>query len=113
MKKNRKKLVYISGKITGDDNYKQKFDEAAKLLSDFGFTPINPTVICDPKWTYTKQMHTCLNTLFKCDAIYLLDDWRESRGATAEYYVAECLGIKKLFIKDTKKENKIHFEITF
>jgi len=97
MTNDKKPLAYIAGKITGDENYKQKFDDAEKLLLEKGFNPVNPTKLCNPKWTYKKQMRECLLTLMECDAIYLLDDWINSPGATTERYVAISLGLKTIY----------------
>lgn len=42
-------------------------------------------------------MAISLAMLQRADAIYLLDGWRSSAGARAEYALAEKLGIEVLF----------------
>ena len=34
--------IYIAGKITGDKNYKEKFDTVEKLLASKGHSVMNP-----------------------------------------------------------------------
>ena len=38
-------LIYISGKITGEINYKEKFDKAEQKLLGMGHIPLNPNCI--------------------------------------------------------------------
>ena len=37
-----------------------------------------------------------LSCIARCDAIYMLRDWKESPGAKAEYYFAKAIGIEIL-----------------
>lgn len=39
-------------------------------------------------------MKFCIENLMNCDAIYLLYDWRMSKGAVLEYAIAKELGLK-------------------
>lgn len=88
--------VYISGKITGDTDYKQKFDRAAEFLCNIGHEAINPTVI-DAQLTYDEYMRIDLAMLSVCDAIYLLDGWEDSNGANIEYNAAKQKGLRVYF----------------
>lgn len=91
--------VYISGKITGNENYKTDFLEAEKLLNKNGFDFMNPVylgealeaVIKSP--THEQYMRTCLEGLLKCDAILMLPNWQYSEGAKVEKLVAESIGL--------------------
>ncbi len=79
------KIVYISGKITGDDNYMQKFSEAEERLTKNGFSVINPTVINRFSFlNYSQFLHVDYALLDCCDAIYMLKDWNDSHGAKLE-----------------------------
>ena len=44
-------------------------------------------------WLLLWDMHA----LALCDAIYMLKDWKESNGATAEYYFAKACGKEIIF----------------
>lgn len=80
--------VFISGKITGDDNYTDKFiDKGFKLLSQ-GYKVLNP-VLCVPKTLdYEKQMNMCFNMIDLADIVYFLKDYKESQGAMREWHYA-------------------------
>ena len=87
---NNKMRVYISGKITGTDDYIERFQEAEKRINDLmDVDVINPAKICSmiPKdaFTYNEYMELCMLLLSKCDYIYLMKGWEESAGANMEY----------------------------
>ena len=85
-------LIFISGKITGDDNYKAKFDKAQKELESQGHKVLNPTDIVPADIPYNKQMHICLKLIKVADSVYFLEDWGESKGARIEMKKALMLG---------------------
>ena len=86
--------VYISGKITGDADYKQKFKTAQNSLESAGFEVFNPAEQEDTGKSWTWYMRKDIAGLMECDAIFLLKDWEESRGARLEYYIAQQLEMK-------------------
>jgi hypothetical protein len=92
--------TYLSGKISGDPNYKKKFSEAEKMLN-FDFTynqlgeivnPINFTPLSGIKnwWCY---MIVAIYNLLPCKKAFFLPDWRHSRGARIERKIALALGV--------------------
>lgn len=88
--------VYISGKITGDDNYKEKFRKAEEMLKTRGDDVINPAGkdgLQGDNHTWEDYMRHDIGLLVQCDSIYLLPDWEESQGALLEFYVAAKLGL--------------------
>ena len=86
--------VYISGKITGDADYKQKFKAAQNILESAGFEVFNPAEQEDTGKSWTWNMKKDIAGLMECDAIFLLKDWEESRGARLECYIAQQLEMK-------------------
>lgn len=54
-----------------------------RLVDEFGW---------EQDWKF--YMEICLKELLHCDGIYMLDNWKESRGARIEYGIASELGIK-------------------
>lgn len=89
--------IYISGKITGLDwdATREKFNAAAAMLSDLGFDPFNPmegTTENDGQ-SWEDHMSRDIAELFRCDAIFMLPDWIESKGARIEYAIAVELDI--------------------
>ena len=92
--------AYISGKITGDDNYLNKFKHAEKYLTKLDFTVINPAsaLILFPKDTkYVDYICNSLRFLDTCDCIYMLKDWRESHGAKIEHEYALANGMSIIY----------------
>jgi hypothetical protein len=84
--------VYISGKITGLplEEAEKNFSDAEKQIIKDGHIPVNPMKIkpYDPSLTWEDYMIANLEELFKCDAIYMIDGWIESRGARIEKCIA-------------------------
>lgn len=78
------KKIYLSGKISGHPNFKEKFAQKAKELTDQGHLVFNPALHPD-MFTWEQFMELDLKALANCDSIYLLDDWKDSRGAKIEY----------------------------
>lgn len=89
--------VYISGPMTGIPDLNRKaFDEAEKKLTLAKCYVANPHKIDAPHDTYESHMAADIRELTYCDAIYLLPGWTESRGAMAEYAVAQVLGLLRI-----------------
>ena len=87
------KKIYISGKITGDPNYREKFLKEEDRLFSLGYEPVNPAA-CVPSGTeWAKAMKTVLRVMLLCDGVSLLPDWRKSRGAKIEARLARKLGM--------------------
>lgn len=89
-----KTKVYISGKVTGDPDYRKKFAKAEKRLKEMGYDPLNPVKgEKDGKpWEY--YLRRDIKKLCDCDILLLLPDWTQSKGARLERLVASRLGIK-------------------
>lgn len=87
--------IYISGKITGIDNYAELFENAENLLKSKGFEVINPVKLNhlhDKTWqSYMKED---IKALMDCDAIYMLKNWHQSKGAIIEKKLASEVGIQ-------------------
>ncbi len=89
-KMRRNKSIYIAGKISDlpYDEVVMAFYSAEVDLCSQG-TTINPVRICDRTWSWLRCMIVCVfNLLTKCDRIYLLPNWHDSRGAKIELWFA-------------------------
>lgn len=85
-------IVYISGAITGVENYAQKFQEVEDILTKEGLEAVNPVKINhDHDKTWESYMKVDIIELMKCDAIFMLDGWEKSKGATIERNLAITL----------------------
>ena len=102
----KKKKVYISGKITGleEAEYKKNFNEAELYLTGLGYDVVNPVSYTPiPNGTWTDYMRRDIKLLMDCDYIYMLDDWTESTGAKTEFRLAVEIGIERLKLDDNGK----------
>ena len=82
--------VYISGKITGTTDYKERFARAEEILKSQGHEAVNLCCIDDggeaKPWEW--YMRRCIPLLTECDGIYLLKGWDASKGARLEWLIA-------------------------
>ena len=87
--------IYISGPITGVDNYREKFDAFADIIRSKGHEVVNPcdmdNILSPATTTWEQYMIADLGLLRCCDAIFLMPGWKESRGAAVEYHEATRL----------------------
>lgn len=103
--------VYISGKIGEDVPSPEtiaKFNRAEKRLKELGFETFNPATAVNLRAVaircaeltgttfYQEILMLDLEKVARCDAILLLDDWKDSAGAKAEVALARALG-KRVF----------------
>jgi hypothetical protein len=86
--------LYISGKITGDKNYQEKFADAEKRLVDAGYEVVNPAKLCAADTDWHTAMRVCIKAMMDCDGVARLDDWKESRGAFCEVTLANNLDMR-------------------
>ena len=85
--------IYLSGKITGDENYKAKFNAMAEKLKALGYAVFNPAILPEG-FDYEDYMKIDLAALSTCDAILLMDNLVNSPGAIRERNAAEKMGIE-------------------
>lgn len=94
--------IYVSGKIAGLERQAafDKFQDAEFRLAGHGYDVVNPMKI-DRKGaapsTWEEFMVGDIEELLKCNAIYMLRNWGQSRGARVEYAIARELGINIIF----------------
>ena len=83
--------IYISGAITGTDNYMERFEKAEKELTEQGYSVVNPAKVntqLPEDTTYEEYMKMCFCMLDICDSIYFLKGFEKSCGANREYSYA-------------------------
>jgi hypothetical protein len=86
--------IYISGKITGSPmpDVRQRFEDAEILWSEIGFEVANPLKNgLSENASYEEHLACDLKMLMVCDAIYMIDGWKHSRGAKIEREFAKQL----------------------
>ena len=93
--------VYISGKITGlqIEEVNENFSKAASYIRSIGHIPISPLDITPPNadMDWKEFMIKDISGLLDCDAIYMLKNWGQSKGARIEYQIAKEMDLKIIF----------------
>ncbi|MCM1327285.1 MAG: DUF4406 domain-containing protein [Bacteroidales bacterium] len=93
-------VIYISGAISGTDDYMERFQKVEDKLLGKGESVINParfnanlpSIFC-----YEDYMKLDFTMIELCDAIYMMKGWEKSCGANREYGYALGLGKTILF----------------
>lgn len=89
--------IYIAGKITGTDDFIERFGAAAKKIREKGHTPVSPISLQDilpqENTTHAQYMSACFGLMRACEGAYFLPDWQESKGARAERGAARLFGL--------------------
>ena len=87
-------IVYLSGKITNNENYKKEFASAELFLKQMGYIVINPAELEEVAegLTYEQYLHICYRLVDIADIIFMVSGWQKSKGANAELSYAKSLG---------------------
>ena len=105
------KRVYISGPMTGIDDFNRRAFFAAELrlyrqAEHEGWIANVENPGKEAHWnivegkSYGSCMRSCIERLVDCDAILMLPGWEHSRGACVEREIAEICGMEVLEYAD-------------
>ena len=103
--------IYISGKITGTDDYAERFQQAAEAIEAKGHEAINPLMlhtILKP-WTTTWEQYILadLGLLRASEGAYFMPGWGNSSGAKVEHEEAVRLHKKIFYDLEKIEEHKV------
>lgn len=96
MIKTKVNKIYISGKITQDTNFEEKFKKWENYIEENydQYTVVNPAEVVLPELCdWEDYMCICLHLLNQCNAIFMLPDWKDSKGACVEHETAIKMNI--------------------
>ena len=96
--------VYIAGPITGDPNYKAKFQLAQRALELEGKTVISPAVLPEGM-TPADYMRICFAMIDSADVVAFLPGWNQSKGASLEHAWCQYTGKQTMYLKDMSAYN--------
>lgn len=91
--------IYISGAITGTNDYIERFNKAQKYLESKGFSVINPALVNSNLPEDTTYYENEFLMLSMCNHIYMLSGYEQSRRARMELNIAHKRGLKVLYEK--------------
>ena len=100
--------IYLSGPITGIDNYMENFSAAEVRLADKGWHVVNPAKmgwILPVNAEWSDFMMIDFQLLAACGCICMLKDWEKSRGAQAEMAFAKENGIRVIYHEIEKRKD--------
>ena len=88
--------IYIAGKVSGlaYQDLIQKFGSVEETLTEQGYKVINPIAIIQEGIDWEPAMAVCLRELVDCSEIFMLHDWKQSKGAILEHHIAKQLKLK-------------------
>ena len=93
-------IGYLSGPITGHNDYRRQFAKAAAALKEMGYVVINPAELCQVlpvgQMDYEAIMQIDLEILAAADYLVQLPGWENSKGANRELGFA--LGTDKIVV---------------
>lgn len=95
------KKLYLSGAISKNPYYKEDFKNAARKLTEAGYTVISPLRICDDSWDWVTCMRQCIKVLILgSDAVAVIPSDYISAGKNLELYIAQSLDMPVKTVED-------------
>lgn len=94
--------IYISGQISDLPKHEAEFlfERAQMYLEGKGHEAVNPMNGETPGLTWGQYMAKDFLLIENCQAMYMLANWQQSRGARIERSVADMLGLQ-IFYEET------------
>lgn len=100
--KERNKVIYVAGPITGVENYWEAFEKAEEELVAAGFVPLLPTRL--PKGLTSDQyMYIDQAMIDMADAVLFLPGWMDSVGARQEWDYCDKVNTPKYISTEVLK----------
>jgi len=111
------RVIYVAGKYLGESDWETYLNVHHARLAAWRLWQEGWAVICphsntaffggvgernkdDPKGDWKKWINGDLEIIARCDAVYMLSNWRNSQGARIEHDKAVEVGLEILFEPD-------------
>ncbi len=94
---------YISGKISGTNDYIARFRLYEEKLKEMGWTVVNPAKVngeMPEDMSYEEYMVMCETMMSLCGAIFMMPGWEDSTGARYEKEYAKIHKMKIFYVDD-------------
>lgn len=103
-------IFYISGPITGVEDYMDAFYEEEVRLAEDGHTVINPCHAFGGRegLPYSVYMRFHIHSILNADALLMLPGWQNSRGAMFENRMAHMLSLPAYVRDEDGNLNILH-----
>lgn len=97
-------MIYISGKITGTDDFMERFALKENMLILRGCKVVNPAKVNAklPELTWKQCMIMSLTMLSMCDSIFMMTGWETSPGAKIEHEYAVKHGYRIVYENEAR-----------
>jgi len=93
----KKKKVYIAGKITGNKDYKKEFRIIENALKSLGYIVMNPSVLPEG-FEHDEYLRVNMAMIDICDEVHFMPSWIDSKGSYFEYGYCKGTGKKIVFL---------------
>lgn len=90
--------IYLAGKITGDENYREKFRKQEERLREEGHIVLNPASLPDGLRS-EEYMQICSAMMGVADCVGFLPGWEDSPGAQLEYAWCKYVGKPMMWLR--------------
>lgn len=101
----KKKVIYVSGKITGTSDYADRFSAVEDRLIAEGYEVLNPVrtgkwlerYLAPEKPTWVQYMKHAIAAMMQADYIYMMGGWNQSKGGWLEHFLARVLNYNIIY----------------
>lgn len=105
-------LIYLSGPMTNDPNYRENFKYFEDLFEGSGYHVFNPVYLSDrlikennlsTEQAFSEEnrnlfLREDIKAMLDCTKVVMLPGWKKSKGAKLECKIAEMLGMEVVYV---------------
>lgn len=99
-----KKVIYISGPVSGVKNYWEKFEKVEDVVSGLGYTALTPTRLPEDL-SPAQRTRICQAMIDASDAVIFLAGWSSCEFSNFESYHCEMVKKPRVLFKDRDQMN--------